>query len=318
MQPRRPACQVIDGVPRCVNINAERLRENLKYRATKGDVVQFTFPKSGTHWLMYITQLILREGKPITTHDEFTREWRFVEYMEIKGWSSSLPLRTFSTHLAPDKAALTDEGKYVYVARNPWDVCVSFYHMMSNLSEFDFQDGTFEDFVDTFVSGNFGYGDYFEHVALGYAIRDKPNVFFITYEELKRNTRDVVLRLAYFLGEQYGRALENNEPMLQELLQRSQPENMRSVVVINLNGSANPHWDELIVRKKITCKEGYQGDENRYAVVRKAKVGDWKKHFTPDLLRRMENRILEAEKKSSFMDLWKDIRADAIRCMETS
>ncbi|KAL1471826.1 hypothetical protein MTO96_039696 [Rhipicephalus appendiculatus] len=238
MKRRQPAYQIIDGVPRCININAERLRENLKFRARKGDVVQFTFPKSGTHWLMYITQLILREGEPITTHDEFSKEWRFLEYMDIKDWSSSLPLRTFSTHLLPDKATMTDEGKYVYIARNPWDVCVSFYHMVSNLSEFGFQDGTFEEFLDAFVSGNFGYGDYFEHVALGYALREQPNVFFVTYEELKKNTRDVVLRLAYFLGERYGRALENNESMLQELLRRSQPESMRSVVVINLNGSA--------------------------------------------------------------------------------
>ncbi|XP_037512247.1 3-beta-hydroxysteroid sulfotransferase [Rhipicephalus sanguineus] len=318
MKNRRPACQIIDGVPRCININAERLRENLKFRAKKGDVVEYTFPKSGTHWLMYITQLILREGEPITTHDEFTKEWRFLEYMDINDWKSSLPLRTFSTHLLPDKTAMTDEGKYIYVARNPWDVCVSFYHMTTNLSGFDFQDGTFEEFVDTFVSGNFGYGDYFEHVALGYSLRERPNVFFVTFEELKKNTREVVLRLAHFLGERYGRALENDESKLQELLKRSHPDNMRSVVVINFNGSANPHWNTVITQRKFTCKEGYEGDENRYALVRKAKVGDWKEHFTPVLLRRTESRILEAEKESSFMDLWKDIRAETIQAIQSS
>ncbi|KAL1472726.1 hypothetical protein MTO96_022856 [Rhipicephalus appendiculatus] len=131
---------------------------------------------------MCIIQLILREGEPITTHDEFIREWRFVEYMDIKDWRSFLPLRTFSTHLLPDKTTMTDEGKYIYITRNPWDVCVSFYHMVSNLSEYDFQDGTFEEFVHVFVSGNFGCGDYFEHVALGYALKERPNVFFVTYE----------------------------------------------------------------------------------------------------------------------------------------
>lgn len=318
MKNRRPAYQIIDGVPRCINVNAERLRENLRFRAKKGDVVEYTFPKSGTHWLMYITQLILREGEPITTHDELSKEWRFLEYMSINDWKSSLPLRTFSTHLLPDKTTMTDEGKYIYVARNPWDVCVSFYHMTTNLSVFDFQDGTFEEFVDTFVSGNFGYGDYFEHVALGYSLRERRNVFFVTFEELKKNTREVVLRLAHFLGERYGRALENDESMLQELLKRSQPDNMRSVVVINFNGSANPHWDTVITQRKFTCKEGYEGDKNRYALVRKAKVGDWKEHFTPVLLRRMESRILEAEKESSFMDLWKDIRAETIQAIQSS
>ncbi|XP_037565834.1 3-beta-hydroxysteroid sulfotransferase isoform X3 [Dermacentor silvarum] len=318
MKHRQPAHQIIDGVPRCININADRLRENLKFRAKKGDVVQSTFPKSGTHWLMYITQLILREGEPITTHDEFSKEWRFLEYMDIKNWNSSLPLRTFSTHLALDKIPVTEEAKYIYVARNPWDVCVSFYHMASNLSVFDFQDGTFEEFVDTFLNGNFGYGDYFDHVASGYSLREQPNVFFVTYEELKKNTREVVLRLAYFLGERYGRAFENDETLLQELLRRSQPDHMRSVVVMNMNGSPNPHWDAMVKQRKVTCKEGYEGDENRYALVRKATVGGWKEHFTPDLLRRMEQRILEAEKKSSFMDLWKDIRDEAKNAFESS
>ncbi|XP_054923096.1 3-beta-hydroxysteroid sulfotransferase-like [Dermacentor andersoni] len=253
----------------------------------------------------------------MTTHDEFSEEWRFVEYMDIKDWTSSLPLRTFATHLAPDKTNMTDEGKYIYVTRNPWDVCVSFYHMTSNLSIFDFQYGTFEEFVSTFLNGNFGYGDYFEHVASGYALREQPNVLFVTYEELKNNTREIVLKLAYFLGEKYGRVLHNDEMLLQQLLQRSQPDYMRSVVVLNLSGSANPQWDEFITQRKATCKEQYEGDENRYALVRTAKVGGWKEHFTPDLLHQMKKRIFETEKKSSFMDLWKDIRAEAINCFES-
>ncbi|XP_075539967.1 3-beta-hydroxysteroid sulfotransferase-like [Dermacentor variabilis] len=318
MHRRRPAHQIIDGVPRCISINPDRLRENLKFRALNGDVVQATFPKSGTHWLMYITHLILREGHPITSYQEFAKEWRFLEYMDIKDWTSSLPLRTFVTHLALDKRTMTGEGKYVYIARNPWDVCVSFYNMMTNISSFEFQDGTFADLVQTFVSGNFGYGDYFEHVAAGYALKEQPNVFFTTYEELKKNTREVVLRLAYFLGEQYGLALEEDEVSLQKLLERSQPDYMRSIVVVDLSGKANPQWEEVISGKKVTCKEGYEGDENKYSYVRSGKVGSWKDYFTPDLLRLMENRILEVEKESSFMNLWKDIRAEAIRTMQHS
>ncbi|XP_075539520.1 3-beta-hydroxysteroid sulfotransferase-like [Dermacentor variabilis] len=318
MERRRLPYQIVDGVPRCISINPDRLRENLKFRALNGDVVQATFPKSGTHWLMYITHLILREGQPITSYEEFAKEWRFLEYMDIKDWSSSLPLRTFATHLALDKRSMTEEGKYVYIARNPWDVCVSFYNMATNIRSPEFQDGTFGDLVDVFISGNFGYGDYFEHVAAGYALREQPNVFFTTYEELKKNTREVVLRLAYFLGEKYGLALEEDEVSLQKVLERSQPDYMRSVVVIDLSGKGNPQWEEALSGKKLTCNEGYEGDKNKYSFVRSGKVGSWKDYFTPNLLRKMENRILKAEKESSFMDLWKDIRAETIRTMQHS
>ncbi|KAL1445948.1 hypothetical protein MTO96_028965 [Rhipicephalus appendiculatus] len=120
--------------------------------------------------------------------------------------------------------------------------------MMINVSLFGFQNGNFEDFVDVFVSGNFGYGDYFEYVAAGYALREEPNVFFVSYEELKKNTREVALRLAYFLGEQYGRALEKDETLLQRLMERSQPEYMRNVVVLDLTAKRNPQWHDVFSR----------------------------------------------------------------------
>lgn len=318
MERKRPACQVIDGVQRCIFLNPDRLKEKLKFRAKKGDVVQVTFPKSGTHWMMFITQFILRKGQLMTTCEQFDKEWRFLEYMDTNDFSSSLPLRTFATHLALNKCTMTPEGKYVYIARNPWDICVSFYHMVTNITTYEYLNGTFEDFVDTFVSGNFGYGDYFEHVAAGHALREEPNVFFVTYEELKRNTREVALRLAYFLGEHYGHALEKDEALFQKLLERSQPEYMRNVAVFDATDINNPQWNEVLSRKKITCREGHEGDENKYCYVRVGKVGTWKNYFTPHLLRKMENRILEAEKQSSFMDLWKDIREETIEVLKVA
>ncbi|KAL1445949.1 hypothetical protein MTO96_028966 [Rhipicephalus appendiculatus] len=292
MERRRPAYQIIDGVPRCIFLNPDRLRNGLKFRAKKGDLIQATFPKSGTHWLLYITQFILRNGEQMTTYQEFAKGWHSLEYMDINDFSSPLPLRMFATHLTLDKCTMTAEGKY------------------------EFQNGTFEDFVDTFVSGNFGYGDYFEHVAAGYALREEPNVFFVTYEELKKNTREVALRLAHFLGEQYRHALEKDEVLLQELLQRSQPEYMRNVVVIDMTGRDNPQWNAVLSRKKVTCREGHGGDENKYSYVRVGTVGTWKEYFTPDLLRKMESRILDAEKQTSFMDLWKDIRAETLKVLK--
>ncbi|KAL1476456.1 hypothetical protein MTO96_036477, partial [Rhipicephalus appendiculatus] len=75
-------------------------------------------------------------------------------------------------------------------------------------------------------------------------------------------------------------------------------------------------WNEVFSREKFTCFEGHEGDENKYAFVRSGKIGSWKDYFTPDLLQKMERRILEAEKVSSFMDLWKDIRAEATARMQ--
>ncbi|KAL1445905.1 hypothetical protein MTO96_044753 [Rhipicephalus appendiculatus] len=79
--------------------------------------------------------------------------------------------------------------------------------MVTNLSSYEYQDATFEDFDNVFVSGNFGYGEYFEHVASTYDLKQEPNVPFVPYEEMNTDTRSVVLRVARFLGEHYARAL---------------------------------------------------------------------------------------------------------------
>ncbi|XP_037281311.2 sulfotransferase 1B1 [Rhipicephalus microplus] len=318
MQRSRPAYQMIDGVPRCMGLNPDRLRERLTFRAKEGDLVQVTFPKSGTHWLMYIAHLILKQGQTINTYQEFAKNMRFLEYMDIEGFSSSLPLRTFVTHLPLDKHTMTEEAKYVYIARNPWDVCVSLYNMAINTTIFQFRNGAFDDYLDTFVSGNFGYGDFFEHVAAGYALREEPNVLFVTYEELKKNTREVALRLAYFLREKYGLALEKDEASLQKILERSHVDSMRNVMVLDLTGKVSPEWKDVISRRKVLSPEDQVAQVTNYEYVRTGKVGSWRDYFTPEQLRKMENRIQKAEKESSFMDLWKDIRAEAVARMQDS
>ncbi|KAH9360549.1 hypothetical protein HPB48_016443 [Haemaphysalis longicornis] len=312
MEHRTPKYQIIDGEPRCVLVDPDILREALKFKAKAGDVVLSTFPKSGTHWVEFIVQLILKKGEPISTHQEFAGNMRLLEYSRCKDWTPALALRLFISHLPLSRNRMSEEAKYVYVARNPWDVCVSFFHWATNLSFFEFYDGTFQDFVEAFMDGNFGYGDYFEHVASGYALRNEPNVFFVTYEELKQEKRSVVLKLAHFLGEEYGKNLEESDDMLQQLLERTTADSMRSILVVDLQTGLNEEWQEVFSRREYKCKEGYGGDKNKYGIVRTARVGGWREHFTPELLSRMELRIQEAEKKTSFMELWKDIRAEAI------
>ncbi|KAL1479387.1 hypothetical protein MTO96_051887 [Rhipicephalus appendiculatus] len=199
-RPRGPYYQVIDGVPKCALLDPDIYRESLSFRPVKGDLVQSSFPKSGTHWVQYITQLILKGGEPVHSFDEFACNTHALEYSRHDEWKPTLPMRLFFTHqvLCPD--SMTEDAKYVYVARNPWDVCVSLYHATTELNVWRFQDGTFDELFDAFLETDIGYGSYFDHVASGYALKDRPNVFFMTYEELKRDTRGMVLRLAHFLG----------------------------------------------------------------------------------------------------------------------
>ncbi|XP_075539952.1 sulfotransferase 1C2-like [Dermacentor variabilis] len=312
MPGRRPYRPVIDGVPRCALVDPAIFRKSLSFRAAKGDVVQCTYPKSGSHWVEHITQLILNGGKHISSYGEFTRNFRAIGYMETDGWESPLPVRLFMTHHPLSRETMNNEAKYIYIARNPWDVCLSLFRMMTDLSCYKFQDGTFEEFFEPFIEGELGYGSYFDHVTSAYAMRDKPNLFFVTYEEIKEDISGTVLRLARFLGGKYERALLENPQMLENIVQWSKPEHMRKIIVFNLTENETPEWNDFFVKINATSKEGYSGDKTKFALVKEAKVGGWKEYFKPDLLARLEKKIQEEEDNASFIELWEDIRKEAI------
>ncbi|XP_050038015.1 sulfotransferase 1B1-like [Dermacentor andersoni] len=290
-------------------------RKSLNFRARNGDLVLSSYPKTGTHWVAYIMQLILKRGQPIKTYREFTENTRLLEMIELEGWKPSLPMRIVVTRPAPRKELVNNEAKYVYVARNPWDVCVSTYHMFTNISNYRFTDATFEEFVDVFLAGDLGHGHFFDHVSAGYALRDEPNVFFVTYEELAIDTRGTVLRLARFLGQGYATELEGDEAMLEKLLQRCKADYMRDVIVASFDDRSDGDWERTLVRLNADCKDGHGGDGKKFAFVRKGVVGDWKAYFTPKLLLRMEAAIREAENKSSVTKLWKNMRDEALMAL---
>lgn len=317
MGTRRPQTQIIDGVRRCLWLDPEIYRTNLAFRASSGDIVQCSFPKSGTHWVQFIIQMILKGGEPITTYVEFLQNMRFIEYVKAEQWTPTLPARCYLTHVPLRAETMNSDAKYVYVARNPWDVCVSLFHQVTNMSVYQFQDGTFDEFVEAFLDGDAGYGSYFDHLASGYRLKDEPNVFFLTYEELKADTKGAILRLARFLGDEYGSVLEKNEELLQKILEWSTSERMRKIAVMDLQLLRTPEWAEQYGRVTASCKEGYEGDSTKYGVVRKAKVGDWKQHFTAQQLSRFEKKIRDEGDNASFMQLWKDIREEAIAMSST-
>ncbi|KAH8038611.1 hypothetical protein HPB51_002735 [Rhipicephalus microplus] len=256
---RRPYTQIIDGVARSPWVDPEVFRRSASFRASRGDLVQSSYPKSGTHWVQYITQLILRNGDPIDTYEEFTSNTRIIEYMADREWTPTLPVRTLLTHQSLHRETMNDDAKG-----------------QDNL-----------------------------------CCKNERAERVLSHEELKRDTPGTILRLAHLVGESYGRALEEQEGLLQKIIERSQPEHMRKVIVFDLKGNENPGWRELFGRKEVSCKHGYGGDNTKYGLVRKAKVGGWKEHFTPDQLARFEKKIGELGDKASFMQLWSDIREEA-------
>lgn len=117
--------------------------------------------------------------------------------------------------------------RIVYVARNPKDAAISYYHHYRGINGYK---GTFEDFLDGFMNGHVLYGSYFEHVHDFYQVAKlKPNLYFNTYEEMKFNMPDVLKKVSVFLGKHY------SDEQLRRLDEHLKFDNMRQLDKSNMS-----------------------------------------------------------------------------------
>ncbi|KAG0417305.1 hypothetical protein HPB47_005705 [Ixodes persulcatus] len=72
-----------------------------------------------------------------------------------------------------------------------------------------------------FVEGKVAFGDYFDNLLSWYEHRHNTNVSFLTYEDLKKDTVAWVIKIADFLGEEYGRKLRSDQRALGLVLKRT-------------------------------------------------------------------------------------------------
>ncbi|CAH0604884.1 unnamed protein product [Chrysodeixis includens] len=89
------------------------------------------------------------------------------------------------THLALSllPPTLVEAGKVVYVARDPRDVVVSFYHM-NRLHRLLGYTGDMKTFWKFFIQNSIYWTPYFENVKEAWAMRHHTNMLFIFYEDM--------------------------------------------------------------------------------------------------------------------------------------
>ncbi|KAM7287067.1 amine sulfotransferase-like [Ixodes scapularis] len=301
---RAPLIQLINGIKRSPFLKPSVVREALKYRPRDGDIVLVTYAKGGSHWTQRIIQLLLdREDVP-STYSDFVRRTPVLEYHGAAAVNDMPPPRFFRTHLQLLRNNFNDKAKYVYVARNPWDTCVSLYHYTRRLPKHQFEDGTFDDFFEAFVTGELGFGEYFDHVLHGYARKDDPNVFFMTYEELKADAPGMVLKLAYFLGEEYGNMLEGSEEIFQGVLMKSSFEFMSRVLQPREEEFSAAFENSFSLVDKLSSSGPEGSKDNDFRLFRKGKVNDYHELFSPDQIQRMQARIDKMTEGTDIMSLW--------------
>lgn len=236
------------------------------FQARPDDLLISTYPKAGTTWTQEIVDLIQNGGDVnqslrAPTHERFP----FIEWI-IPSLGSGLEQanamtspRTLKTHLPfhlLPPSFLEENCKMIYVARNPKDNMVSYYHfhrMNRNLPA----PGTWEEYFESFLAGKVCWGSWYDHVKGWWQAKDQHRILYLFYEAMKENPKHEIQKLAEFIGKSL------DDKVLDKIVHHTSFSVMKQNPMANYSSIPNEFMNQLIS-----------------PFMRKGVVGDWKNHFT--------------------------------------
>ncbi|XP_070385995.1 sulfotransferase 2A8-like [Dermacentor albipictus] len=302
---------MVDGVRIPKVFGEENFRSAAKYMPRDGDLFVVSYPKCGTSWMQYIVCSILTRGKPPSNVFDLNA---MAPFIDVSGAAAAEnPKRTgpIVTHIPPSLLRPNDRAKYIYVARNPYDTAVSFYYFLKGLTPKTVTDVSFQRYFPMFIEGKVAYGNYFDHLLPWYDVREKGNVLFITYEQLKADTKGQILRIADFIGSDHGAILREDADTLKKILDSCSMQSMKML--------HNDDPEERMIKFSGMSKNtSATRDQHSYVTlletrhegsgfVRKGAVGDWRNHFTAKQTEITKAWIAEKCENSTVMQLWADL-----------
>ncbi|GBM99126.1 Sulfotransferase 1C4 [Araneus ventricosus] len=253
-----------------------------------GEIIISSYPKCGTTLIQHIVFLLLRGGKPADTIAEVLEAIPFPEQDGLQGGVHPLALKY---HLPFRLTPFSEDTRYIYVARNPKDACVSYYHFLKGLPGYSIE--SFDVFFEAFLSGQLPYGESMDHILEWYeASSQHSNIFFTTYESLAKKKEETVIDLAGFLGQ-----AKLDHITLKNVMQYSSFEYMRSLA------SRDDFYKKYLQASTGSQKEKTKGDTNPQ-MMRKGMVGDWRNHFSESQSRRMDEHFRAKTKNMKWTFGW--------------
>jgi len=164
--------------------------------------------------------------------------------------------------------------KVIVVMRNIKDTLVSTYHFYQTTPPLGFFKGSFEDFVDMYKEKELVYGDYYDFV-FGYnQHRNNPDYTFFKYEEMKKDPKAEIKRVAEVIG------VTLTDAQVDEVANETFFDNAKEKIAAEFKAFAPPPGQGP--------PAGFGGKPpmelpkvEHYC--RKGVVGDWKNYFSPEL-----------------------------------
>ncbi|NXL53934.1 ST1C1 Sulfotransferase, partial [Podilymbus podiceps] len=263
--PRAEICEV-EGIPFAKSM-CSVWDQVWKFKARPDDLLIATYAKAGTTWTQEIVDMIQQNGdvekcRRATTY----RRHPFLEWSIQESPAGSLELaeampspRTIKTHLPVQLVPPSfweQNCKVIYMARNAKDNLVSYYHF-HRMNKGMPDPGTWEEFMEKFMTGKVLWGSWYDHVKGWWKAKDKHRILYLFYEDMKENPKQEIQKILKFLEK------DVNQEVLNKILHNTSFEIMKENPMTNYT-------------------QEFQGvmDHSVSPFMRKGVVGDWKNYFT--------------------------------------
>ncbi|XP_077303537.1 sulfotransferase 1 family member D1-like isoform X1 [Lithobates pipiens] len=278
----RPPIKIVSGMP-ILGPFAENWANVQVFQAREDDIMINTYPKSGTTWMSEILDLILNNGDTKkTARGAIYDRVPFLEFAVpnvAKGTEildSMETQRVIKSHLPMElvpQSFWEKNCKVIYVARNPKDVLVSYYHFYQ-MAIVHPDPGTFEEFFQGFMDGTIAFGSWSQHVKGWWKIRQQKNVLYIFYEDMLEDPKREIKKVLKFIEK------DLPDDVLEKIHQHTTFKAMKENKMSNYSTIPS-----------------FVMDHNISPFMRKGVCGDWKNHLTV-----AQNEILDAYLEREMTD----------------
>ncbi|XP_026385130.1 cytosolic sulfotransferase 15-like [Papaver somniferum] len=275
----------------------------LNFKALDTDLILATLPKSGSTWLKALAFAIVNRinyhfssnnhRHPLLTvspHDlvpfidfkHILPDHRLLDFTitSTTPHDHDSPCRLIATHVPYPSLAESIKNpaincKIVYLCRNPQDTFISMWMFMNKVrAVVNSKDSSLsiDEAFEFFYEGVSQFGPFWEHV-LGYwkeSLENPQKVLFLMYEDLKKEPKIQLKKLAEFMGYSFSTE-EETHGVIEDILSLCSFEHLK-----NLDVNKNGHWN--LVANQVFFRKG--------------EVGDWKNYLTPLMVERLD-RLME-------------------------